>query len=407
MDVKEIPKKDSLNRRQFITGAGAGVMVMRSELVRGSKVNSKVSVGMIGCGHRGVFVAERMEKHGGYQLVSAADYFQERVDSYGERFQLPGENRYAGLSSYKRLLEKKVDAIGVETPPYFHPEQVEAAVDAGAHIYLAKPMAVDVPGCKSIAESARKAAEKNLSFLVDFQTRADPLYQEAVKRAQYGDIGRIICGEAIYVADFPFAAHMPYLQADPKNPEAILRAWGVSRALSGDIITEQNIHALDVATWILDADPVKAVGTGGRKSRDLGDCWDHFSVIFTFPRDVIVTFNSKQFGAGMDDICCRMYGTDGTIDTHYSADVAIRGKVPYRGGKAENLYHNGAVWNIETFHEDVTKGTHAHTTVAPSVRSNLTTILGRMAAYSGREVTWDQMIKSSEKLEIDLKGLKV
>jgi myo-inositol 2-dehydrogenase / D-chiro-inositol 1-dehydrogenase len=406
MDVKESSKKESLSRRQFIAGAGAGVMVMRSELVRGSVANSKISLGVIGCGGRGMFMAERFEKHGGYQLVSAADYFQDRVDNYGEKFKVPKENRHSGLSSYKRLLEKKVDAIAVESPPYFHPDQVEAGVEAGAHIYLAKPIAVDVPGCKSIAESARKASEKKLSFLVDFQTRADPLYQEAVKRAQYGDIGRIICGEAIYVADFPFAPHMPHLQSDPKNPENMLRAWGVSRALSGDIITEQNIHALDVATWILDADPVKAVGTGGKKSRELGDCWDHFSVIFTFPRDVIVTFNSKQFGAGMDDICCRMYGTEGTIDTHYSSDVAIRGKAPFRGGKAENLYHNGAVWNIETFYEDVSKGLHAHTTVAPSVRSNLTTVLGRMAAYTGREVTWDQMLKSTEKLEFDLKGLK-
>ena len=185
-----------------------------------------------------------------------------------------------------------------------------------------------------------------------------------------------------------------------------MRAWGVDRALSGDIITEQNIHAIDVATWIMDNHPVRASGKGGLKSRSEGSCWDHFSVIFTFPEEVIVTFASKQFGEGYDDIICRMYGAKGTIDTHYAGSVAIRGKVPYEGGKSEHLYEEGAASNIATFYDDVTQSRFSNPTTAPSVRSNLTTILGRTAAYKHAEVTWEQLMKSKERLDPKLHGLK-
>ncbi len=114
---------------------------------------------------------------------------------------------------------------------------------------------------------------------------------------------------------------------------------------------------------------------------------------------------SKQLGFGWDDICCRMYGTEGTIDTHYFADVSIRGKMPFKGGRVDNLYPNGAIANIATFYENVTKGEYSSATVPPSVRSNLTTILGRIAAYRHGEATWDEMIKANERLEPLPKGL--
>jgi predicted dehydrogenase len=151
---------------------------------------------------------------------------------------------------------------------------------------------------------------------------------------------------------------------------------------------------------------VRAGGKGGLKSRSEGSCWDHFSVIFTFPEEVIVTFASKQFGKGYDDIVCRMYGAKGTIDTHYAGSVSIRGEVPYEGGKSEQLYRDGAVSNIATFYDDITQSRFSNPTTAPSVRSNLTTILGRMAAYKRVEVTWQRMMKSTERLDPKLRGLK-
>jgi len=400
--------KSGISRRRFIAGTGAALSftMMKPELVRGTAANSKITLGIVGCGQRGIWIAGLFVKHGGYQVTAGADYFQERVDELGAKFNVPAERRYTGLACYRKLLESKVDAIAIESPPYFHPEQAGAAVDAGVHVFLAKPVAVDVPGCQSVEESGRRATEKKLCCLVDFQTRTDPLYQEAVQRAQRGDIGRIVCGEATYIANIPWTRQIRELEADPTNPERQLRAWGLIRALSGDVITEQNIHSIDVATWILDQAPVSAYGTGGQKGRTVGDCWDHFSVIFRFPNDVIVSFCSKQLGAGWDDILCRMYGTEGTIDTHYFGEVSIRGKYPYPGGKTDNLYANGAIRNIGTFYESVTKGNFSNPTVAPSVRSNLTTILGRTAAYRRQEVTWEEMIRSQERFEPNLKGLK-
>jgi hypothetical protein len=129
-------------------------------------------------------------------------------------------------------------------------------------------------------------------------------------------------------------------------------------------------------------------------------------VTFTWPKDVLVTFCSKQLGDGWDDICCRMYGTEGTLDSHYFGEVSIRGKLPYRGGKMENLYTDGAVSNIATFHDSITRGDFSNPTVAASVRSNLVTILGRTAAWRGARVSWDEMMAAGETLEPDLAGLK-
>ena len=396
------------SRRDFLTTAAAigAPLLVSPRAARGSEASSRLTLGFIGCGGRGTWIAELFQKHGGYEIRAAADYFQDKVDAFGDKLQVAPERRYTGLSGYRRMLESDVDAVVIESPPYFHPGQAADAVEAGKHVYLAKPVAVDVPGCRTVEESGRKAAEKQKCFLVDFQTRTDPFYQEAVKRAQYGDIGRIVCGEATYVCGPTWGDQAKWLTEKPGDPEMRLRAWGLDRALSGDVITEQNIHALDVATWVLDAAPLHAVGSGGRKARTAGTCWDHFSVTFTFPQDVLVTFSSKQLGDGWDDICCRMYGTDGTLDSHYFGEVSIRGRLPYRGGKIPGLYEDGAVANIATFHDSITRGDFSNPTVAASVRSNLTTILGRTAAWRGAQVSWDEMMSANEELQPDLAGLR-
>jgi predicted dehydrogenase len=328
------------------------------------------------------------------------------VDEAGEKLKVPAASRYTGLSGYRRLLEQKLDAVVVESPPYFHPEQAAAAVEAGKNVYLAKPIAVDVPGCLTIAESGKKATAKKLCFLVDFQTRANKLYQDAVKAVHDGEIGKIVSVEANYQCGATWDHMDQLLRKDPQNPEVRLRAWGVDRVLSGDIITEQNIHALDVACWMLDAEPVRAYGTGGRKREFVGNCWDHFAVVFYFPNDLVVSFNSHQSGSGYDDILCRVYGLKGTADTHYFGNVAVKATEFHSDGNVGNLYSDGVETNIATFHDSITKGECANPTVPASVRSNLTTILGRMAAYENGVVTWQQMMKAKEKFVADFKGLK-
>ena len=399
-----------LNRREFFMGAGSAAMafsIMKPGLVRGSQVSSKISLGSIGCGNRGSWIAGLFQKHGGYEITAAADYFPDRVNAFGDKYNVPASRRFTGLKGFQRLLDAKVDAVVIESPPYYHHTHAAAAVEAGVHVYLAKPMAVDVPGCHSIEASARKAEEKKLAYLIDFQTRTDPFFQEAIRRVQKnGDIGRIISGESSYVASSPWPKMIPELMINPQDPERRLRAWGIDRALSGDIITEQNIHTIDMMTWILDQNPLKAIGTGGLGSRTAGNVYDHFSVIFTFPSDVIVTFYSKQYGEGANDIACQMYGTEGTLDTHYAGDVGIKGKSNYLGGRDSTLYTTGPARNIASFYDQVTSGKLDYSTIAPSVRSNLTTILGRTAAYKRAEFTWDELMKSEEQLDPHLTGLK-
>lgn len=399
-----------ITRRQFLAGTGvaaASFTILAPETSQGAETAARINLGLIGCGGRGKWITDLFVKHGGYSIAAVFDYFPERAQEAGEKFGVPATNRYTGLNGYKRLLEQKgVDAVAIESPPYFHPEQAAAAVDAGKHVYLAKPVAVDVPGCQTVAQSGQRATAKRLAFLADFQTRAHPAYQQAVRKVHAGDIGKIVCGEAAYQCSLMFATMDAEYRKRAGQPEARLRAWAIDRVLSGDIITEQNIHALDVASWVLDAEPIKAYGTGGRTRPFLGDCWDHFAVIFHYPNDVTLSFCSKQVGTYWDDILCRVYGTAGTIDTHYFGEVSVLCDDPYKGGRMQNLYTDGAVNNIAAFHKSITSGDFSNSTVAPSIRSNLVTILGRTAAYTQREVTWTDLLAKAEKWEFDTKGLK-
>jgi len=393
-----------LARRDVLKGAAAAATftILSPSSVRGSAANSKIALGVIGCGGRGNWVTNLFAKHGGYQIAACGDYFPDRVKGFGEKHGVPAGQRYTGLKNHEKLLAgAKVDAVAIESPPYFHPMQAAAAVEAGKHVYCAKPIAVDVPGCLTIGEAGKKATAKKLVFLVDFQTRANAIYQEAVKRVHNGDIGRLVNGVAQYFCGLSFGTTLP------GDAEGRLRKWQMDQVLSGDILVEQNIHALDVACWIVDADPVSAAGTGGRKLRK-GDgvIYDHFNLVYVFPDETPISFTSRQCGKGPSDIGCFVHGSKGTIDTHYSADVKVLGDTPYAGGNTGGLFQSGCVENIATFHKSITGGVTHNPTVAQSVRSNLTCVLGRQAAYTGQKATWDEMMKSASKLGADLKGLK-
>ena len=392
-----------LNRRHFLASTGTAalsVAILQPGLVGGAEANSKLNIGLVGCGGRGQWISDLFMKNGHYNLVACADYFKDRADAVGKQFQVPEAMRFTGLNGYKRLLEQKLDAVVIETPPYFHPEQAAAGVEAGKHVYVAKPIAVDVPGCLSIGQSGQKATEKKLVFLVDFQTRAHPSYQKAVALVHKGGIGSIINGEATYITGGTWSGMDQALADHGDDPEARLRSWGGDRTLSGDVITEQNIHALDVASWVLNAAPLKAYGSGGRRRIPVKNgVWDYWSVIYYYPNDVLLSFTSKQVGKAWDDIQCRVYGMEGTIDTHYFGEVRVLCDDAFNGGRMGNLFTDGVISNIATFYNSITQGDYSNPTPAPSVRSNLTTILGRTAAYRKGEVTWDELLKANEKWE--------
>ncbi len=397
MDEK---KSKKISRRHFVKGAAAaaGLVIVKPQAVFGAQANSAPQIGVIGCGGRGRFVGKFFPEQTNAKIAAASDPFEDRLQYANRIFKLNESRLFDGLDGYKELLELDIDAVVVTSPPYFHPEQVAAAVARNKHVYLAKPVAVDVPGCKSILDSANKAKGK-LSFLVDFQTRSDPFFIEAAKRVHDGAIGVPVCGQIFYQTSRLGRQDRPGMSPD----EARLRNWVFDKILSGDIIVEQNIHVLDVSNWYLNSVPIKAVGTGGRKARtDVGDCWDHFIVIFWYPHDVKIDFSSSQFLEGFHDMCMRVYGTTGTVDSHYGGPVKITGGSPWEGGDTANIYADGAITNVKNFVSSIETGNYINN-AEESVKSNLTSILGRMAAYSGEVVTWDQMMKANEKLQTQLR----
>lgn len=408
-----VTKSRSLTRRGFMAGAGAAAFsftIADPAAVRTYAANNKLNLGIIGCGGRGTWITGLFNAHGGYNIAATADYFKDRADNCGGKFDVPEDRRYTGLYGYRKMFEH-VDAVAIESPPYFHPQQAADAVDAGKHTYVAKPIAVDVPGCVSIGQSGKKATGKKLCFLVDFQTRSDPFYMEALKRVKAGALGDFVFGEAIYHAGCPFKRMYDQWRKNPDDSETRLRSWGLDNIISGDIITEQNIHTLDVMNWIMGEEPLWAAGTGGRTIRPVGTCWDHFALVFEYPGNIGITFSSKQFdghGTKPDGIRNKMFGTKGVLETAYGDQVMIRGGEGtfYRGGKSPGIYKDGAVANIATFHKDIAEGNYANPTVAESVRSNLITVLGRTAAYTQQKVTWKEMMAKHEKLDANLKGLK-
>jgi predicted dehydrogenase len=181
----------------------------------------------------------------------------------------------------------------------------------------------------------------------------------------------------------------------------------MDKVLAGDIIVEQNIHVIDVANWFLQGVPLKAHGTGGRAdwsgtANNTGDAWDHFVVTFTYPNNVQASFSSHQLNGAFSDLCVRVVGVDGCADTHYGGSLRIVGKNPWNGAEKDDTFKGGAVENVKQFIASIRAGKPIYN-FEESVRSNLTGILGRTAAYKQREVTWDEMMKSDEKWEVSLK----
>lgn len=388
--------QDHCERRDFLKTAAAAAAtfsILPARTVFGLDANNRVEIGIAGCGGRGSWIGRLFEEHGNAKVVAVHDYFKDRTDQAREMFSLGAERCYNDLGGYHELVGGALDAVAVESPPYFHPEQAVATLDAGKHLYLAKPIAVDVPGCMAIVDAAKRNSGK-LSAWVDFQTRANESFQGAAERVHQGFIGKPVSGQFYY-----YCGRLN-IKTRPGSETARMRNWVFEIALSGDIIVEQNIHVLDVANWYLQGHPLKASGKGGRKARtDVGDCWDHFVVTYTYPDDVLVDFSSGQFTYGYDDLCMRLYGTEGTVDSHYGGEVTIRGKnKSWEGDKTSTIYESGAIANIKKFCDSVRNSAPIDNTLE-SANSTMTSILGRMAAYTGKEITWDEMVNANEKLD--------
>ena len=323
---------------------------------------------------------------------------------------------FRGPRAFEQIAHsKEVDAVVIATPPYYHPQHLEAVVAAGKHVYCEKPVAVDVPGTRRVLEIGKKA-EGRVSLEVGFQIRQAPPFVELVKRIHAGAIGEISFGAAYYYCPFLEASH-----PDARPAEWRLRNWLYDRVLSGDIIVEQNIHAIDICNWVLQGHPVKAAGVGGRKGRpDPGDVYGHCAVSFWYPNDVPVSFASKQFGKGAFDVNERFFGARGESQSPYSGPLGITGEEGWswagsekqQGGQfsttgtfADNLAEADAEKH-KSFIGSITSGA-LHNQAATGVESSLSAMLGRTAMYTGREVTWEELVRSKRTWDakVDLEKL--
>jgi len=380
--------------------------LMDPALALGSEANSRVTAGVVGLGGRGGWIAEHVSKHAGFQVTAVADYFPEVAQGVGEKLKVPKERCFSGLNGYRQVIESKVDAIFLETPPYFFPQHARAAVEAGRHVYMAKPVAVDVAGTLSILESGRKATRDRKVFLVDFQTRTDPFHIEAIRRVHDGMLGKL-CLLSSFYHDECFA--------DPpkgKTIENLLRnlAWVNDTALGGAYIVNCDIHAVDVALWIAGQVPVSAVGYSSRNRPNAqNDSHDCYAVSFQFKDGLVMTDHSEHVRNGTPFRSgCQAYGDKAWLEALYGGKTFIRGlEDGYAGGESPDLYAEGMHRNVDTFHRNIVEGRHDNPTLEPSVNATLATLLGREAALKGRPMTWDELLKDTTRLKPDLTGLKV
>lgn len=398
---------NSPTRRSFLkTSTTALAATISARTAFGSQANSRIKVGMVGCGGRGGLIAKMFVENGYYEIGGTADYFADKAQKLGSTYQLGADRAFSGLQCAEKMIAKGgLDAIAIISPPYFHPAQAKAAVDAGLHVYLAKPVAVDVPGIQSVRTSGEQARAKKRVFLIDFQSRTDSFFIEAMKRVQAGALGDLAFGEARY--------HSGRLKPKTSgtSPEDRLNNWVFDKALSGDIVVEQNIHTLDMMSWAFgNTGPLKATATCARRVRvDVGDANDTFSGLLEYPNQVGVTFSSRQFDAqgAPEGIKFDLYGSKGALLSEYGGNVIIRGGADtfYRGGENRELYRTGISENMTAFHKAITEGDFSNPTLEPSLTSNLTSLLVRTAAYKGHPVTWQDLLEDKEVLTADLKGL--
>jgi len=422
-DKTDRPKTNtpSVDRRGFIGSAAAtaGLIIVNPALVRGTSANSDVRVGLLGCGGRGTEDASNLVDTGSARVVALADLFPDQLEAARKHFDeiqlaknfpaLDSKQLFVGPDAYHKILESnEIDAVVIATPPYFHPMHLETGVAAGKHVYLEKPVAIDVPGALKVIDIGKRA-EGKLSLDVGFQIRDCPPFVEMVRRIHEGAIGKIVCGEAHYLTGYIDRPQWPNASADERR----LRNWIYDRVLSGDIIVEQNIHVIDICNWILKSHPLKATGTGGRTGRPSdGDVFGNYNVVFQYPDGVDVTFSSTQFAKGWWDVTERFFGTKGTSQSPYIGPLGIWGDEPWQspssqpkeGAQPQAFSVTGNFRsNLEQADPEKKKAFVAsilngkfHNQAAAGAESALSCMMARTASYTGREVTWEETLRSKE-----------
>jgi myo-inositol 2-dehydrogenase/D-chiro-inositol 1-dehydrogenase len=364
----------------------------------------KLKLGVVGNGGRGAWIAGLFQQHGGYEIWAVADYFQAVADRCGDTLGVDKARRFSTLSGYQRLLESGVDAVALEAPPCFFPEHVQAAVDAGLHVYMAKPVAVDAWGCRQVEAAAAQATANRRVFLVDYQMPTDPHNQEIVRMIAAGEIGKPVALNSHYLAG---------LFADPPKTDTLesrLRSlvWCNDVAIGGGYHVNACIHAVDAALWLAGSRPVSCSGLSRRGRPDPhGDSHDVFQLLFEFENGLSLSHRGKHLNNQSNfNVVAEAQGQTGYAQLCYGGKAMLKGSENGYQGEVTNLYEAGAVRNIAKFYQCVTGANYANDTVRRSLDGALTTILGREAARRNTRLTLAELVKENQRLDLDLRGLK-
>ena len=409
-----------LSRRQFIggtvaaTATGAILDALNSRAaetpaapVPAPPITRKLKLGLIGCGGRGLWITNFFKQHGGYEFHAVADYFDTVADQAGEKLGVDKARRFAGLSGYKQLIASGVEAVVIEDVPYFYPEQAQAAVDAGQHVYMAKPVAVDVPGTLLIGAAGKLATRKKLCLLVDYQLPTDPACIEVANRIRAGALGPLE-----HIASFGMAWHAWPDPPRGPNIESRLRdeIWLSDTELSGDTLVSYDIHIIDGVVWVMGKAPAAASGCSRTcRPKPHGDRTDVAAVVYEYEDGTLWTHVTQSLDNSFDvtTLSASLFGLQATAHLQYGGKVYVRGGDQHYAGQMGSVFDEGVVRNVAEFYRTITESHFENPTVQRAVDGHLTAILGREAAARGRHLTMQELIRENKQLKANLTGMRV
>lgn len=399
-------KRMRISRRDVLkagAAVSAGALVARNSrsFAAGS---DRMGIALIGCGSRGTKDAiDCLKSAEGLEMVAMADIFQDRIDSSlaGLRKNLPGkvkvtpETTFLGFDAYKKVMAmKEVNVVMLTTPPAFRPQMVRAAIEAGKHLFVEKPGAVDPVGVRSLLASAELADQKRLSIVVGTQQRWQPQYLELIKRIHDGKLGDIVGGQAYWNWGHS-KWHFEERKPEWSDMEWQIRCWPYFVWLSGDHIVEQHLHNMDILNWAIGSPPEQCLAVGGRQARtgpEFGNIYDHFSAEYLYPNGIRVMSMCSQIEGSTPRVGERVVCAKGSTCT-----TRAEGYIEDTKGKKIFSYdapiHSGEVAQCANLIRSIREGEPINE-CKRLAESTMTVILGRMSAYTGRALSWKWALKS-------------
>ena len=394
-------------RRNFVKTASVfGVPA----LLKGASVTNAIKVGIVGCGGRGTgATAQAIKADDGAELVSMADIYTERIDEslaslekflkpeVRTRLKVEKAKKFAGLDGYQKLIDSGVDVVLLATPPGFRPVQLRAAVEAKKHLFVEKPVATDAVGVRHVLETVKMAREKNLNLVAGFCWRYANQIVETFDKINAGAIGNIVSYYGTYytspVKPMPPASERP---AGMSDMEWQIRNWYNFVWLCGDSLVEQAIHTVDKVAWAFnDQPPVSCVAVGGRQiPAEGGNIFDHFQVNYLYPNNVRATVANRQMVGCYNENADYIVGTKGVVTIGRGPNPRIEGETTWSfEGQKYDMYQR----EHDVLFASIRKGQVINNGERLATTTMLG-IMGRMAAYTGQTITWEQALNSKESL---------